>query len=130
MTPKLRVAELYRKYRQPRSFTADCYLHARTGHVIDTPRTFLMGRPVMRSAPEAAISDPRIKFRREDCDGWFIWAMAGDLTEVYSLMPFPLPYVGWVRRAERIRWYPVNKAWQVINRVASSRAEPPPHAFV
>jgi hypothetical protein len=129
MTPSLLVAELYRTQPQPRSFIVDWHLHLVTGYVFDTPRTFLMGRPVDTKADEEMISDPRVAFPKSKCDGWFIWAMAGDLTHVHDLMPFHLAYTGWMRRQGRIRWYPTNKAWRVIDKRISF-GKPLAHAFV
>ena len=114
MTPRERVKILYEQFPQPRSFEEDIRLHRVTGYVLDHPDIFLMGRPVRREAPMEAIVCPHVSFPRSQADAWFIWAMAGKLTLVWTTAPYELPYVGWIRRNRQVRWYNCRQAKRVI----------------
>jgi hypothetical protein len=105
MTPRERVADLYERYHQPRSFEEDLRLHQVSGYVIESADAFLVGRPVKHDVPEEAIKCPHVCFHPKVCDAWFIWAFAGDIRAMFELAPYELPLVGWSRRNGRIRWY-------------------------
>jgi hypothetical protein len=120
VTPRERIAELYLRYPQTRTFEEDIRLHRVTGYVLDHPDIFLMGRPVRREAPMEAIICPHVSFSRSQADSWFIWAMSGKLSLVWETAPYELPYVGWIRRNRRIRWYDCLYAKRVIELVESS----------
>ena len=105
MTPRQRVADLYERFPQPRSFEEDERLHRVTGYVIENEDVFLMGRPVRHDVPVEAIQCPHVAFAREEQDAWFIWIFAGEIKLMLELAPYPLPLVGWSRRNGRVRWY-------------------------
>src|ERR1043165_6791482 len=68
--------------------------HLLNGFVFSTPEAFLMGRPVPRGAE---LLDPWQSWPREECDAWFVWIGVGRAARLLSLMPYPLPWVGWER---------------------------------
>jgi hypothetical protein len=110
MSPRKRIAKLYLRYRQPRSFEEDIRLHRVTGYVIETEDIFLMGRPVRHDVAVEAIQCPHVSFAREECDAWFIWAFCGNIKAMLELAPYELPLVGWSRRNGGIRWYRSERA--------------------
>lgn len=108
--PRERVAELYGRYRQPRSLEEDIRLHELSGYVIETADAFLMGRGVDKDQDEEVIRAPHVIFPRSRQNAWFIWIYVGPIEEMLSLAPYYLPWVGWSRRNGRIRWYSVETA--------------------
>ena len=52
-----------------------------------------------------AIKSPHVIFGKTVENAWFIWIYVGDIAKIESLMPYPLPHVGWARRNRSIRWY-------------------------
>ncbi len=85
------------------TFPQHLVLHLTHGWVISTPQFFMMGRPVLHTAPESLILDIAHKF--DDPDAWLVWAAAGTHPrELIRHMPFPLPHIGWQKR-NRLRWY-------------------------
>lgn len=67
------------------------------GFTFDRPDCFLMGRPVVRSAPPEQIIQWDYDFDWGRCDAWYVQAAAGNVGKAVSLMPWPLPWVGFVR---------------------------------
>lgn len=72
-------------------------LHMSMGFLFSTPDFFVMGRPVRKYAPIEHILDVQCRFERATCDTWFIFQMAGDMTKAWSIMPWELPWMCWVR---------------------------------
>lgn len=91
-----------------RSFNDDLLAHLMGGFVYSTPDYFIMGRPVMRSAPQAQIVDPTVAFPKEDCDTWHIYLLAGDPRPAWSIMPWPLAWFSF-ERGNELRFYPVDR---------------------
>ena len=108
LSPRERIKRLYCEFKQPRSFEEDERLHRMTGYVIETEDAFVMGRPVKHDVPVEAIQSPHVKFPREVCDAWYIWAFAGNIKSLLEIVEVvgPLPLLGWSRRNGTIRWYP------------------------
>lgn len=100
--PKARASRVYDLEPCDRTFFEDLAIHRRYGVVIDTPKVFVMGRPVRKDAPISLVLDPTYRF--SDPDAWLVWLLAGDLQEALRLMPYPLPWLGWQRR-NRLRWW-------------------------
>ena len=73
-------------------FAAHLESHYRHGFVFSTPSYFVMGRPIMGNpmAPGGA---------------WFISAMAGSASEAWSILPWPLPWIGFERFDNRPRFH-------------------------
>lgn len=77
-------------------FTGALLLHLHHGYVYSSPTAFAMARPVALSwTPEelstVAKTDP-------DGDAWFVWAVAGDMREALSKLPFPKKWLAFCRR--------------------------------
>ena len=77
--------------------------HMKHGFVFSTPEFFAMGRPVMRYRPEAEITEPTFLFNPEDCDTWYIFALAGNMQKAWSIMPWPLEWIAFERLRGGIR---------------------------
>ncbi len=60
------------------------------GFVYSTPDFFVMGRPINGNA-------------------WFIEAFSGDMEKVWSILPWPLPFVAFERFDNNIRLYPMDR---------------------
>lgn len=105
MSPYDRMAELYVRHPQERSF--DFYLnwHLRYGYVFSTPTLFVMGRATIKDAP---IELHEITPDLPNC--WYLHALAGDPCEAWRFLPYPLPWVGFERldgTGQRVaRYYP------------------------
>jgi|GEM_PF-1336530 len=83
--------------------------HLLHGFVFSTPEAFLMGRPVPRAAE---IRDPWQTWPRAECDAWFVWVGVGRAVGLLSLMPYPLPWIGWHRVGRgwsENHWWPADK---------------------
>lgn len=93
------------------SFRNDLEAHLLTGFVFSTPYAFLMGKPVPIGA---RIVDPWETWARDRCDAWFCWCFCGDLREIISMIPHPLPFAGWFRQ---------RRGWRDVHWVSSRRFE-------
>lgn len=96
MSPFEQMKRKYRDNPQERSF--DVYLdwHMRHGFVFATPDFFVMGRAAAKGILErvgVALQPVEPEFQ----DTWYVHAMAGDLRLVWSILPWPLPYVAFER---------------------------------
>lgn len=87
-----------------RSFELDVELHLMFGFVFATPDFFIMGRPVDSAGRHEDIVNPSFEFPKDKCDCWMVYLMAGDVTKVWNIMPYPLPKVCFERRNE-LRFY-------------------------
>ena len=105
MTPRDRIADLYRLYPQRGTFAGDEALHRITGVVIEGDDYYLLARGVHSKAAPEAILAAHVGFPRHVQDCWFIWAYCGSLKKIRSLEPYPLPLLGWVRRNGSLRFY-------------------------
>lgn len=111
-TPLELAEEIYEKEWCERTFPQDLCLHLRYGWVLSSPSFFMMGRPVLHTAPESLILNPTYRFNAPDA--WLVWVAAGPHPrDLYRHMPFPLPYLGWQKR-NRLRWYPTRafQGWE------------------
>lgn len=106
MSPFERAAKAHAASSHPdRSFTADIEAHFVTGFVFSTPDYFIMGRPVFRTGDPKLILDPWHRFPWADCDCWMVWLAAGDLGKAWTILPWPLPWLGFERGLE-LRFVP------------------------
>jgi hypothetical protein len=102
-TPLDLAQRIYETEWCARTFPQDLCLHLRHGWVLSSPSFFMMGRPVLHTAPESLILDPTHRF--DNADAWLVWVAAGSHPrELIRHMPFQLPYLGWQKR-NRLRWY-------------------------
>lgn len=86
------------------NFREEVEAHLLHGFVFATPTAFLMGRPVPRGAE---IRDVWQTWPAEKCDAWFAWIGVGAIGPLLALMPYELPWVGWVRQGrgwEEVHW--------------------------
>ena len=96
MSPFDRMAEKYRLNPQEMSFDWYVDWHMRHGFVYSTPGFFVMGRMVARSFVEAH----GLWKNAESgglCDCWYVHAMAGDLAQAWSILPWALPWTAFER---------------------------------
>jgi hypothetical protein len=71
--------------------------HLLNGFVFSTPRYFVMGRPVVRSAPAHLILDPTHVFPATQADCWHVWLLAGDVGKAWGVLPWELPWMSFER---------------------------------
>lgn len=109
MSPYEAMAAKYRAHPQEREFVWYVAWHLEHGFVFSTPEYFVMGRPVNREAEAAEICEPTWQFAREECNCWYVHAMAGDLRRVWEILPWPLGWVAFERIHDgkrNLRFYP------------------------
>lgn len=106
LSPHARAKAVYDNEPCARTFLQDLELHLTSGYVFSTPRIFLLGRPVPRSADPRDIVDPVVDFAAmgSKLDCWHVYLAAGDLLEFFRFEPFPLPYFSW-ERENVLRFY-------------------------
>lgn len=97
MSPYAKLEAAYAAHPKEEPLANYVQWHMRHGFVFARPDVFLMGRPVLRSAPPEAVKDPMHLFPSEQCDAWYIHAAAGNMSAMWSLMPWPLGWIGWTR---------------------------------
>jgi hypothetical protein len=74
--------------------------HLRHGHVFNTDRFFVMGRPIqLQSTRELtdAVIEGRTLFHSTLCNCWYFAGLSGNLHGVWKLLPFDLPYMAYHR---------------------------------
>ena len=108
--PSLRIRKVYETEFCPRTFDEDLQLHLSNGYVHSTPEVFVMGRPVWSQATYSEITNPGHRFMGPDA--WWVYAAAGDLSQVAALLPYYLPLVGW-ERLNVPRFYDLNRVIQL-----------------
>lgn len=101
-SPYERAKSVYESEPCARTFMADLQLHLARGYVFNTPRLFLMGRPVRRSGDPRDIVNPLVDFLNPDC--WHVYLAAGDMGEFFKFEPFELQWFSWERN-NRLRFY-------------------------
>lgn len=104
-TPIWAMIEVYKNQPCERTFQEDLELHLLFGYVFSTPTYFIMGRAVCSEAPFEEICNPLYSFNPHYCDTWHIFGMAGDTTKVYEIMPYPLPYISFQGKNNKLRKY-------------------------
>lgn len=95
MTPYEQIKVKYEAAPHDRPWGWWLEWHAVHGFIFSTPDYFVMGRPIQTSFDfhDLALA------AREQANAWYIFAFSGDLSQVWSILPFPL---GWIA-FERIR---------------------------
>lgn len=76
--------------------------HLFCGHVVSGPERFVLGRQVRRDWPPDRLLDPWDTDAAGDA--WHVWLWAGEVRDWRSVVPWPLPWVGF-HRGERMRWH-------------------------
>lgn len=121
MRPIEQARAVYKREHCARTFDEDVALHARVGYVFDTADFFMMGRPVMSSAPSEAIVNPRVRFSEPLCDCWLLYLFAGNMRAALAAEPFALPFIA-VERRNRLSIYPSAAFKQRIAHVVQSQS--------
>jgi hypothetical protein len=81
-----------------RTFTEDLEAHFQRGFVFSRPDYFVIGRPVISTAPQSQIVNPWHKFPSGECDCWHCYLMAGNIAKAFEIVPWPLPLLSYERR--------------------------------
>lgn len=110
--------------RRPRDHSLAWYeeLHKQRGFVFSTPAFYIMGRPVMKYAPVELILDLTHVFDFEQCDTWYVFHMAGDIRQAWSIMPWELPWLAWQRESDPhndLRFYETRRLMRLSGIVES-----------
>lgn len=100
--PILRMRQWYVEHADEllMGFDEELDLYTLNGEVHSTKTLFAMFRPVVAGADAALICNPRVEFREDDINCWFIAAAAGDIGQLYKWESLKLPYICWVNRGE------------------------------
>ncbi len=110
MTPYERIARRYDEDEPPGAFDCLVEWHLMHGFVFSRPDYFVMGRPVCSDASAELICEPTFHFASARCDCWYIHAMAGNLSNVWAVLPWELPWIAWQRHHDPekvLRIYPL-----------------------
>jgi len=105
-TPFQQAAEAFLAEPHARSLTEDLEAHLINGFVFSRPDYFVMGRPVIRTAPEAQIVDPWHRFPSGQCDCWHVYLMAGNMAKAWEILPWAMPWMSFERKNE-LRFVPL-----------------------
>lgn len=107
-TPSMSPAQVLRELYARKGLSFDQYvaIHIDRGFVFSTPDFFVMGRPVCRQWRKEDVFDADQSAPRAVADGWFIHAMAGDTGKAWSILPWPLGWIGFQRFDNVLRWVP------------------------
>jgi len=103
MTPYDQAAQLYREQPQPRTFGEDLVAHMKTGWVISTPTSFVMGREIMLQGNRDLIADPWYQFQHGDC--WLIYLFAGELPNILDFIPHKRDWIAFQRYGRPLKYY-------------------------
>jgi hypothetical protein len=114
--PVVAARRVYNQEECARTFEADLEAHLLVGWVISTPEVFVMGRPVLSSAPVEQILDPWQTFPREAVDCWHIWLAAGNLAAMWQYLPFELPWFSF-ERDNRLKLHRFESLHKASNRI-------------
>jgi hypothetical protein len=108
MTPVERAAAIYKRERCTRSFRDDLEIHLLHGFVFSRPDYFVMGRPVISTAPENDIVDPLFQFHSADCDAWHVALFSGNIMRALHVMPWRLELMT-MQRSNELRIYKLSE---------------------
>jgi hypothetical protein len=118
LSPYEQAARVYELEPCARPFVEDLEAHLFNGYVFNTPDLFVMGRAVDSSAEQSAIVNPWHTFAREQCDAWLVYLAAGDLRQLITLFPYPLPKIGF-ERINKLRFYRFQEFTATISRLCT-----------
>jgi hypothetical protein len=108
MNPVLEAARLCRD--RGADFREEMEAFLLNGFVFSTPEAFLMGRPVPKGFE---LLDIWHEFPAgAELNAWLVWSGVGNAGRLLSMMPFTLPFVGWVRQG---------RGWSEIHWVSTAR---------
>ena len=75
----------------------DIAVYMDMGYVFKTPHSLLLGKAVRRDQ-----GNPDAQWDVKDPDAWYVRTAVGDgaVKEFIDRIPYPLPYVGWMRHVK------------------------------
>lgn len=82
---------------------ADIAAYMAHGYVFITPNSFLLGKAV----DSTSNLHPKDQWDVKNPNAWYVHMAVGGVKEFINKIPYPLPFVGWMRVAKNqsIRWY-------------------------
>lgn len=97
LDPVQQAREIYNQEFCPRSFDEDLYLHLNNPHAIvyKDKHNLALLRPVNRNDTYQQLTHPKRQTDNPNC--WWVYLLVGDFRFLLSLLPYPLPYIGWER---------------------------------
>ena len=100
--PILRMRQWYAEHADEvaMSFDEELDLYTLNGEVHSTKTLFAMFRPVVAGADTKLIANPRVEFKDDEVNCWFIAAAAGDIGQLYRYEIRKLPYICWFNRGD------------------------------
>lgn len=115
MKPIDQARVIYEREWCANPFEVDLQLHLSNGFVFSTPDFFIMGRPVPRGAYFGQIVNPAVVFAPELCDCWHVHVLAGNASKAWSILPYPLQWLGYQRNNE-LRFFPMADMQRILTR--------------
>lgn len=80
--------------------------HLAIGYCVSTPDYFICARPVPSTASEEVLVDIYETFDPSECDCWFVWAAAGNINSLWTIVPHQFDWVAFYRaHRRRITYY-------------------------
>ncbi len=89
--------------------------HLELGIVVATQKAFCMARPVNSSADHLEFDLPWMTFENPDC--WHIYLAAGSLKDIFEALPYPLPFVSYVRK-NRLHFQNMKKIGEKVTKLS------------
>lgn len=85
----------------------DIATYAAHGYVWINPNSFLLAKPVNSKSDV----HPQDQWNVENADAWYVNMAVGNVKDFISKIPYPLPFVGWMRETKNqpMRWYDFKK---------------------
>lgn len=99
MTPVEKAAAVYESEPCAYSFKQDLEFYLLNGFVFSRPDFFIMGRPVVSTAPVDMITGHH-RFSSASCDCWHMALAGGNLSRMWPMLPWELPLVCFQRGNE------------------------------
>lgn len=101
LSPYRRMEEWYRTHPAVWPMGKYVEMHLQAGVVINTPEVFVMGRCVPKDAEAWKIVESMVPFPKEQCDCWYVFAFAGDLSKALHLLPWELKWLAFNRHGRK-----------------------------
>lgn len=121
MSPFARAQRVFKS--EPSAYTfAECALfHANHGQIFAGKDYLVMGRPVIRDAPEKSIVGLVDMSFGADC--WHIAIMVGNMEKAWKRLPYELEWISF-ERSNVLRFAPLNRI-RSLSTVLSHETSPP-----
>lgn len=96
------------------SMFKDISVYLEHEYVVKTPKSLILGKAVRRDD-----GNPDDQWGVAEPDAWYVRTAVGEdhIKHFINCMPYPLPYVGWMRRIKNrpIKWF---KLEQILRRIS------------